>query len=292
MNRHPADPGSSLPSAAQQPGAPVPGAHGGPTRRQLLAAALAAGTAGSARAAAPAASSPAAPAAGAAPWLPEGATRLRELSQALARAPRRRDFRSVPMILTRAEEWDAEALTAVVAYRGGPKQAFDSTDLDSSWLNLMRNSMNVQVHSFGHADFLCVSVTHGTAHLALYDDFAWDKYRIGDLTKGKFQTNTPARLPAGLKTDPRDVQAPDGIYGSAGSVIPVLQRRGAVFMACHNQVWEMAAGRIRAGVNPDRLSHEALAAELTNHLVEGVVLTPGAIGTLPELQAAGFAYAK
>lgn len=196
------------------------------------------------------------------------------------------------MILTRPEQWDAEALAAVIAYRGAQRQAFDSTELDGHWLHLMRNSMNVQVHAFGYPDFLCVSVTHGSAHYALYDDHVWEKYRLADLTKGKFQSNTPARLPGGLRADPRDVQRGDGIYGAEGSTIPVLQRHGAVFMACHNQVWEMAAGRLRAGVNPDRLSHEALVAELTNHLIDGVILTPGAIGTLPELQAAGFAYAK
>jgi hypothetical protein len=45
-------------------------------------------------------------------------------------------------------------------------------------------------------------------------------------------------------------------------------------------------------VNPDGLSHDALAAELTNHLVAGVVLTPGIVGTLPELQRVGFNYAN
>jgi hypothetical protein len=40
------------------------------------------------------------------------------------------------------------------------------------------------------------------------------------------------------------------------------------------------------------LSHDALAAELTNHVIAGVVLTPGMSGTLPELQRAGFNYAN
>ena len=42
----------------------------------------------------------------------------------------------------------------------------------------------------------------------------------------------------------------------------------------------------------DALRIAALAAELTNHLVDGVVLIPGAAGTLPELQQVGFHYAK
>jgi hypothetical protein len=48
---------------------------------------------------------------------------------------------------------------------------------------------------------------------------------------------------------------------------------------------------IASGKNPDRASHEAVAAELTNHLIDGVVLTPGIVATIPELQQAGFHYA-
>jgi hypothetical protein len=69
-------------------------------------------------------------------------------------------------------------------------------------------------------------------------------------------------------------------------------RRGVVFMSCHNAIWEQAAALIKTDMNPDKLSHPALAAELTNHLVNGAVLIPGATGTLPELQQAGFHYAK
>jgi hypothetical protein len=48
---------------------------------------------------------------------------------------------------------------------GGVKRL--DTALDSPWLNLMRNAPNTQIWSFRHADFLCVSATHGTAHLAI-----------------------------------------------------------------------------------------------------------------------------
>ena len=37
---------------------------------------------------------------------------------------------------------------------------------------------------------------------------------------------------------------------------------------------------------------EALAAELTNHVIPSAIVTPGAVGTLPELQQVGFHYAK
>ncbi len=63
-------------------------------------------------------------------------------------------------------------------------------------------------------------------------------------------------------------------------------------MGCHNAIWELTAKLQEKGINPDHLSHEAMAAELTNHLIDGVVLTPGIVGTIPELQQTGFRYVK
>src|SRR6266849_10589871 len=48
--------------------------------------------------------------------------------------------------------------------------------------------------------------------------------------------------------------------------------------------FKFAEKLIATKLNPDELSHNALAAELTNHLITGVVLTPGIGGTLAELQ--------
>jgi hypothetical protein len=64
-------------------------------------------------------------------------------------------------------------------------------------------------------------------------------------------------------------------------------KRGVLFMACHNAIWA-AAGRAIAG--GAKGAQEEVAADLTNHLLPGVILTPGALGTLPVLQGAGFHY--
>jgi hypothetical protein len=232
--------------------------------------------------------------AGAAPpqsLLPHGATRLRELTERLARMPRRRDFRSVPMILTEREQWDAAALDELFAYRR-PKQVWDNTEIGGSWLNLMRNALNTQIWSFKHPEFLCVSATHGSAQLALLDTEIWDKYRLSQLAGAGFASNSLLAGRTGRRSDPADYEAPGGAFSAEGNSIQALQSRGAVFLACHNAIWEIA-GRVRqSGPNPDSLSQNALAAELTNHLVAGVVLTPGISGTLPRLQHAGFEYGR
>ena len=54
----------------------------------------------------------------------------------------------------------------------------------------MRNSLNTQVWSFGHPDFLILSATHGTAQLALFGAAMWEKYQLAKLTGGKFRSKT------------------------------------------------------------------------------------------------------
>ena len=223
----------------------------------------------------------------AAPILEPGAKNLMALTERLAKAPRRRDFTTVPMILNDPAQWDQEALDEVMAYKHGPKQVWDNTAIESPWLNLMRNSLNAQIWSFKHPDFLVVSATHGSAHLALYDDATWDKYQLTKLAGDKFKTNTLAVEKKVASADPKNYEDPVGVFSPEDNSIPTLMRRGVVFMSCHNAIWEQASKLIEKGdLNPDKLALDALAAELTNHLhTRRVVLTPGAVATI--LGAAG-----
>jgi hypothetical protein len=223
---------------------------------------------------------------------PPGAARLDALKKRLVQLPRRRDFKTVPMILDHEEQWDYEALKEVFSYRPVPRQVWDNTEIGGPWLNLMRNALNSQIWSYKHPDFLTVSVTHGTAQLALYDQAMWDKYQLTRLAGDEFKTNTLLLEQKAAAADPANYENPAGLFSGKDNSIPALMQRGVVFMSCHNAIWEQAAALIKSGFNPDKLSHPALAAELTNHLVDGAILIPGASGTLPELQQAGFHYAK
>lgn len=223
---------------------------------------------------------------------PMGASALNELTGRLARAPRRRDFKTVPPILNNPELWDHEALSEVIAYQPATKQAWDNTDIAGPWLNVMRNALNAQIWAFKHPDFFVVSATHGTAQLALYDQSMWDKYGLSKLAGKGFDKNNLIVEHAVISSDLTKYEEPAGAFSGKNNTIPALQKRGVVFLACHNAIWEQASKLIEMGSNPDKLTVPALAAELTNHLVPGVVLTPGAVATLPELQRAGFAYAR
>src|SRR5690349_18648535 len=69
---------------------------------------------------------------------PGGAATLKALNERLKVAPRRRDFKTVPMILENEDYWDHEALAELIAYRGGPKQIWDNKTHAGPWLNVMR----------------------------------------------------------------------------------------------------------------------------------------------------------
>lgn len=259
-----------------------------PTERRTLLKSLALGLSAFGLA------SPAGAVATADPMLEPGSGALGLLVAKLGAVPRRRDFKSVPMILTSKDQFDAEAIALVLASKAEPRQVWNNFEIDGAWLTVMRNALNTQIWGWDHPDFLVVSATHGSAGFALYDEATWDKYGIGKLLSAKhgdkYKTNFMLAEPTG---DPKDYEKPDGLFGmGAGDTIPLLMNRGVVFMACHNAIWGHAQVLIKAGQNPDKLGPEALAAELTNHLIPGAILTPGAVGTLPELQKAGFFYAS
>lgn len=224
--------------------------------------------------------------------LPGGASNLAELTQRLAAAPRRRDFKTVPMILERPDQWDHEALSAVIGYRGGPKQVWDNTELGGPWLNLMRNSLNAQIWSYRHPDFLVVSATHGSAHLSLFDQAAWDKYGLAKMSGNKLAANTLLDSKPAEAMGNGDHESAEGAFSSHDNSISALLKRGAVFLSCHNAIWELAERLLVANVNPDKLALDALAADLTNHVIPSAIVTPGAVATLVELQQAGFHYAS
>lgn len=223
---------------------------------------------------------------------PLGSWKAEGFGRTFGQSPAPQGFQIRSDDFTSPDQWDHEALSEVIAFSGGPKQVWDHVDIAGPWLNLMRNSLNAQIWSFKNPDFLCVSATHGSAHLALYDQAMWEKYQLASLTGDKFKANTLIEQPKLASADPANFEDPEGVFSSADNAIPTLMRRGVVFLACHNAVAELADRLIKKNVNPDKLSFEALTAELTNHLIPEIVLTPGVVATLPLMQQAGFHYAK
>lgn len=213
---------------------------------------------------------------------------LAQLTRRLAEAPRRRQFKTVPMIVTKNSEWDHEAANEVLAYSYKSRQAWDNFDLSAPWPGLMRESMNGHVFSLGSTDFLAVSATHGEAHLALFRQVIWDKYNLANLVNRKFTSNSLIVERAGVSpTD--DLQNPVGFYGPMNNNIISLQKRGAVFIACHDSIHAFARKLASNAAFAEKAPDE-IAADLTNNLIPGVVLVPSVVAFIGELQRVGYTY--
>ncbi len=215
---------------------------------------------------------------------------LAEFGERLRHAPRRRGFQSVPFVLTSQDMWDHEAASEVLAYRYRSLQMWECTDLMAPWLNLMREAINGQVFSHDNPEFLTVAAIHGTAHLALFEQTAWNKYNLPQLVADNFKANKfISEKPGASPVD--DVQDQEGFYGPDNNNIVSLQRRGAVFLGCHDSIFAIARG-LHSLPQYSATTANAIAADLTNSLVGGVVLVPSVVAFLVELQRAGFTYTK
>jgi hypothetical protein len=157
-------------------------------------------------------------------------------------------------------------------------------------INQIRNTLNAQLFSLQRPNFLCAAAPHGGAALALFTQDAWNKYKLAQQTDGAFRDNSFLADPDFPVSDVNDPANARGLYSDAGNFVPTLQKRGVVFLGCHNAIWELAAALLKAGINPDRLTHEELAADLTNSLIPGVVSTPGNEAMVGKFQELGFVY--
>jgi hypothetical protein len=196
------------------------------------------------------------------------------------------------MILTDPGQWDDVALRELLAYPPATKQVVDNTNITGLWLDRISTTLNAEIWSFKHPDFLPVSATHGTAQIALYDQLTWDKYQLARLPGDTFKRNTLIEETAAAAGDPANFEDPAGVFSPADNTIPALMRRGVVFLACHDEAWQLALSLLRADINPERRNQQQLTAELVNHLIPGVILTPNVTATLSELVRLGYQYLK
>ncbi len=225
----------------------------------------------------------------AAPDLPSQVT-LADLNYTLAAIPRRRGFKTVPLVVHDKQFWDHEAADALLAYNKHPRQMWEVTELAGPWLNLMQEAVNGQVFAFGHKNFLAVAAVHGPAHLSLFTQAAWDKYKFAAKTGGKLASNTLITERPGVSPGD-DLQNLDGFYGPSNANIVTLQQRGMVFVACHDSIHAISRD-LHKSAERSEVSADEIAADLTNSLVPGAVLVPSVVAFIAELQRTGYSYAK
>lgn len=134
---------------------------------------------------------------------------------------------------------------------------------------------------------------YASAISAMYDDFIWQKYRFGEFANITDPTTKQPAVrniwltsanpaPASVPTDRANPYYSD-------TSIQGLQRRGVLFLACHQTI-HGHAGALAAdtGRNMDKLSAAQILTEIATHLVPGALMIPAGVGELVRLQDKGY----
>jgi intracellular sulfur oxidation DsrE/DsrF family protein len=192
-----------------------------------------------------------------------------------------------------------EEYEAIVNRRAHVRQVYEWPNIANSLIFAnIRNGLNGFQFSYDvpPREVQIVVQAYSSANAANYDDFIWEKYRMGEaLAVRDPQTNQPATRNiffgspvAGTTLTPgwQPAERNDPFFDDTS--MEGLQRRRVLFLACHQSTHALSNAASTSGRNPDQKSVEEIVAEFRQHYLPGVIETPAGVGELVRLQNKGY----
>ncbi len=175
------------------------------------------------------------------------------------------------------------------------KQALHGFSIsDGRALRTSKNTLNGLRFGMGIApdQVQIVCALNGPANLFNYDDYVWQKYRIGEFVKvNDPKTGEPAvrnifypsSASSSMKYASDDPSSPDSAYQDFS--VQGLQAHGVRFLSCHTSIEEAA----RSVIKQFSLSAqpEEVAKDMQAHIHPGVIMVPALASALAVLQSDG-----
>ena len=192
-------------------------------------------------------------------------------------------------------DWKVEDFHTLVHHPARVKQVYDVVHINQGkFLNNVKNSLNGLEFGFGvpRQEIMIAVAMHGPANLMNYDDFIWNKYRIGEWLKvSDPETGKPAVrniFVNSTKAAGKDFHAGDpSLDGTMfqDTSMETLRSRGVQFMSCHTATEEQAGALIRArGLTQ---SPEEITREMQSHKIEGTLVVAAMVAAIALLQTDG-----
>lgn len=195
-------------------------------------------------------------------------------------------------LVDRTTDWKVSDFHHLVQSPARIKQVYDVIPIGGGkFLNNIKNSLNGLHFGFGYpADQIqVVAALHGPTNMMNYDDYVWQKYKIGEWLKvDDPKTGQPAvRNIFYSGTTPhfasKDPESEDSLYQS--TQIEVLQARGVRFLSCHTASEEQARaliGHSHLSQSPDEIVNDWQA-----HAIPGVLIVASMVAAIAVLQCEG-----
>jgi hypothetical protein len=198
-------------------------------------------------------------------------------------------------LVWKASEWKLAEFRKLVSDPARIKQVYDVVQIgDGKFLNNIKNSFNGLQFGFGveQGQVKIAVALHGPANMLNYDDYIWEKYRIGEWLK---VTDPTTERPAmknlfynskrGLdrETDAKDPDDLNSFYQDTS--MQGLQSRGAQFLSCHTALEE----QVRVLISHRKLSRspEDVVKDMLAHTLPGVLVVASMVAAIAILQAEG-----
>ena len=195
-------------------------------------------------------------------------------------------------------DWNMKEFEELLRVPARAKQVYDATAIDQGkFLNNIKNSLNGLQFGFGipQQQIRILAGLHGAANLVNYDDYVWQKYRIGELLNetdpdtGKPAVRNPYYPSNVPKNASRDLEEERSFYQDTG--VQGLQARGVKFLSCHTGLEEAAHLIVRRWKLTQ--SREEVAKDMMAHASPGVLVVPSMVASLVLLQSEGhYTYIK
>jgi hypothetical protein len=192
-------------------------------------------------------------------------------------------------------DWKLSEFDKVVKNPARIKQVYDVIPIgNGKFLNNIKNSLNGLHYGFGIPveQIKIVAALHGPTNMLNYDDFIWNKYKIGawlkvnDPSTGQPAVKNPfyaSKASPELHYSSQDPASHASIYQDTS--IQALQHRGVKFLSCHTATEEQA----RALIQHNSLTEqpEQIVKEMMAHTIPGVLVVAAMVAAIALLQSEG-----
>ena len=200
-----------------------------------------------------------------------------------------------PQLVYKASDWKISEFDRLLKNASRVKQVFDENQIGGGkFLNNIKNSLNGLHFGFNipSDQIKIIAAMHGSANALNFDDYVWQKYRIGEWLKVQDpKTGQPAvRNPFfASKAAPEmhyATQDPDDENSLLQDTsIQALQLRGVQFLCCHTATEEQS----RALIKQYALSQqpEEIVKDLLAHTIPGTLVVASMVSAIALLQSEG-----
>jgi hypothetical protein len=192
-------------------------------------------------------------------------------------------------------DWKTSEFEKVVKDPARIKQVYDVIPIgEGKFLNNIKNSLNGLHYGFGIPveQIKIVAALHGPTNMLNYDDFIWNKYKIGAWLKVEDpETKQPAvknpffasKAGPELHYSSQDPDSRASLFQDDS--IQALQSRGVKFLSCHTATEE----QVRALIKHSNLTEqpEQIVKEMLAHTIPGVLVVASMVAAIALLQAEG-----